>query len=220
MQSSRERCAAPSWQQNTFHFPTPRTWTTIPLPPAPFQQVNGIYNGKWSTNFNQSLKHMHIRELYWYQSQVWTSWMKAFFKNILSNRATLLLCLRRESVFYLVSVMSLPNCAPPSKIILFPCFITHVMAVLSHVSEPCSRPIESDSHTLCLCHTIWFFFFFFSYKRCQTFSLKKSPQWKWCEGNQPDIAGVPSMSLLCRRDGRKAPFSPQARRQHIIEAKC
>lgn len=221
MQSLRERCDAPSWQQNSFQFPTLRTWNTILLPPASFQQVNGIYNGKWSTNLNQSLKHMHIREVCWYQSQVWPSWMKAVFFKILSNRAKLLLCLRRGSVFYLVSVISLPNCAPPSKIIPFPCFITQVMAVLSRVSESCSRPIGSDSHTLCLCHTIWFFsFFFFSKKHCQTFSLKKSPQWKWCKGNQPGIAGVPSISLLCRRDGRKAPFSPQARRQHIIEAKC
>lgn len=42
---------------------------------------------------------------------------------------------------------------------------------------------------------------------------------KMMRGNQPGMAGIPSISLLCGRDGSKAPFSPQARRQHIIEAK-
>lgn len=68
---------------------------------------------------------------------------------------------RSFTVLYLISVISLPNCTPQSRIriILFPWFIRQVTAVLSCKSEFCCWPKGSDSHTLFLCHTMLNVFF-------------------------------------------------------------
>ena len=56
---------------------------------------------------------------------------------------------------------------------------------------------------------------------CLHSRISEPSEWmlKRCKGNQRDLAGVLSVSLLCRGVRSKAPFSPWARRWHCIEAK-